>query len=191
MSQDRTQGTVPPMSNKRSQQKMDAIRLRQAEKQLGVTPEKKRMMRKEARRQARRDRTDEYWRDPLPYRVYVRGLYSVCGGILVGVLFDRLGSPMWLQWIAFGLSSVFIACFRLIFSNGLRDMFSGVFEAIEANNDELAVGNYDGVPKFVQDAFDLPARQEEIRKQQKMIRKMQARKASRQSMAGQMKRKKR
>ena len=78
------------MSNKRSQQKMDAIRLRQAERQLGITPEKKRMMRKEARRQARRDRTDEYWRDPLPYRVYVRGLYSVCGGILVGVLFDRL-----------------------------------------------------------------------------------------------------
>lgn len=179
------------MSNKRSQQKMDAIRLRQAEKQLGVTPEKKRMMRKEARRQARRDRTDEYWHDPLPYRVYVRGLYSVCGGILVGILFDRLGSPMWLQWIAFGLSAVFIACFRLIFPNGLRDMFSGVFEAIEANNEELAIGNYDGVPKFVQDAFDLPARQEEIREQQKMIREMQARKASRQSMAGQMKRKKR
>ena len=177
------------MSNKKAQQKMDAIRLKQAERQLGITPEKKKHMRKEARRQSRHDRSGEYWRDPLPYRIYIRVMYAVCGGLLVGMLLERLGAPMWLQWTGFGLMAAFVACFRLIFANGFKDMFSGVYDAIQANNEELAVGNYDGVPKFVQDAFDLPSRQEELRQQQKMIREMQAQKASRQSMAGKMKRK--
>lgn len=177
------------MSNKRAQQKMDALRLKQAERQLGITPEKKKQMRKEARQKARHERTDEYWRDPLPYRIYIRAMYAVCGGIIVGMLVERIGAPLWLQWTAFGIAAVFIACFRLIFANGFKDMFAGMYDAIEANNEELAAGNYDGVPKFVQNTFDLPSRQEELRQQQKMIREMQAQKASRQSMAGKMKRK--
>ena len=172
------------MSKKEARDKVDEIRARQVERTLGITPEKKNEMRREALRKNRWNHDDPYWNDPLLLRAYIRVLYAAFGGLIGGIFVERLGMPFVGQWVVFALLAAFILVFRIVYPHGFKDMFSGVYSMLLESNEEIAAGNFDGVPKSVQKFANLPERQQDLEEQKALIREMQARKASRQSMSG-------
>ena len=108
------------------------------------------------------ERTDIYWTDSFPMRLYIRVMYALCGLLYGGCIAARLPFPDISQYVIGGAIAIYVLFFRTIHPNGFSFVKSAPERQIDSmiTKQELANGNFDGVPEFLQKTVHYPSQEE-------------------------------
>ena len=103
------------------------------------------------------------WQSPVYngiMRIYEIVTYSVGGGLCVAMISARMGGSPIVQWIFGIIAMLAIVLSKTVFSGELGSIYDEALEKVEEDRrrdqEELANGNFDGVPKAMQDLIPYP-----------------------------------
>ena len=119
-------------------------------------------------------------------RIYELGVYSVGGGLCVAMVAARCGANGAVQWVL-GITVVLaVVLSKTVFAGELGSIYDEAREKVEEDRrrdqEELANGNFDGVPKVMQDLLKYPTEEDyqkvykESKRQRGLLRDWESRK---------------
>ena len=99
-----------------------------------------------------------YWGRSLPSRLYSRLIMAAAAILWVAIFTGALHLPYAVQLVLCGGVALFVLFFRVIVPNGFSNITNEFMAASDQARAELADGNFDGVPDFLQESFPYPTR---------------------------------
>ena len=97
-----------------------------------------------------------YWGKSFPSRLYIRVIMAFAAFLWTGIFAGALNLPVTVQFALAGAVCIFVLFFRMIVPNGFSKFTMGMTTASDQARAELADGNFDGVPDFIQKSFPYP-----------------------------------
>ena len=131
-----------------------------------------------------------YWSTSTGIRIYLRILYAACAFLYSAMFLGAMKAPLLLQIIVGLIVGLFVLFFRVLYPNGFSNITDSFSEAAQQAQKELAEGNYDGVPNFLQKNMHYPTQEEVKQLKEEERRKTAEWQAYKQMKAEQKKNKK-